>query len=56
MLEYSNNKRFEINNINKNLYHFKNKKEFEDEFDFKNGLELGKGAFGLVKKCISKKN
>ena len=25
------------------------------EFDFNNGILLGKGAFGKVKKCISKK-
>ena len=27
--------------------------EFKDEFDFVNGKFLGKGAFGVVKKCKS---
>jgi hypothetical protein len=29
--------------------------EFEKEFNFKNGKLLGKGTFGIVRKCFSKK-
>ena len=40
--------------INKYLYSFKTKYQFEKEFNFKAGKELGKGTFGIVKKCFSK--
>ena len=36
------------------LYKFKTKIDFENEFDFNSGQILGKGAFGIVKKCKSK--
>ena len=41
MLKYNNNKRFNIYNVNKKLYNFKNKKDFENEFDFDKGIKLG---------------
>ena len=41
MLKYINIKRFNINNINEKLYNFKNKKDFENEFDFDKGIKLG---------------
>ena len=37
------------------MYNFKTKEEFDNEFDFENGIILGKGAFGEVKICISQK-
>ena len=54
MLEYNKENRFNVDEINKNIYHFKSKKEFSEEFDFNNGIFLGEGAFGTVKKCYSK--
>ena len=57
MLNYNYNKRFNLENIKSNIFHFKNKLEFQEEFDFGNTKDiLGKGAFGLVKKCLSKKD
>ena len=44
-------KRINILEINSYLYQFKNKKEFDIEFNFTAGKILGKGTFGLVKKC-----
>ena len=38
MLEYEINNRLNIERINKNLYHFKNKIEFDNEFDFLKGI------------------
>ena len=35
------------------MYNFKTKEEFNTEFDFNNGIFLGKGGFGEVKKCKS---
>ena len=46
-------KRINILEINSYLYQFKNKKEFDNEFNFRAGKLLGKGTFGLVKKCLS---
>ena len=37
MLEYEIENRSNIQNLRKKLYNFKSKKEFEEEFDFKNG-------------------
>ena len=54
MLEFDINKRFSFELINKETYHFKSEKEFEEEFDFQKGDLLGKGTFGIVKRCISK--
>ena len=36
-------KRFNIEEINKHLYHFKSEIEFDKEFDFSEGIFLGKG-------------
>ena len=36
------------------LFHFKTEQDFINEFDLKEGIILGKGAFGEVKKCKSK--
>ena len=44
-------KRINILEINSYLFQFKNKKEFNNEFNFPAGELLGKGTFGLVKKC-----
>ena len=54
MIENNIMKRINIFEINKYLYQFKNKKQFNKEFNFKIGKELGKGTFGIVKKCLSK--
>jgi len=54
MVEFNIHKRININQINTYLYKFKNQEEFENEFNFKDGKLLGKGTFGLVKKCFSK--
>ena len=35
------------------LFHFKNLDDLNEEFDLKNGVVLGKGAFGEVLKCQS---
>ena len=43
-----------IKQINKKIYHFKSKKEFDNEFDFNDGIYLGKGNFGEVRSCKSK--
>ena len=48
-------KRINIFEINSYLYSFKNKKQFENEFNFELGKLLGKGTFGTVRKCFSKK-
>ena len=40
--------------MNDYLFKFKNKEQFENEFNVKNGFLLGKGAFGIVKKCFSR--
>ena len=53
MLKFDINKRIILENIIKDFYHFKNQKEFQNEFDFHKGKLLGEGAFGLVKKCTS---
>ena len=47
--------RINIGDLNKYLYKFKSKDKFEKEFDFRLGYTLGKGAFGIVKKCFSKR-
>ena len=54
MIEINIMKRINIFEINNYLYSFKNKKQFENEFDFNIGKILGKGTFGIVKKCLSK--
>ena len=54
MIETNIMKRINILEINNYLYSFKNKEQFEDEFNFEIGKELGKGTFGTVKKCLSK--
>jgi len=54
MIEFNINKRINIIKINTYLYKFKNKEEFIKEFDFQKGKHLGKGSFGIVKKCFSK--
>ena len=41
MLKYNIEKRYDLSKINKNLYYIKSKLEFEKEFDFKKGIELG---------------
>ena len=51
MLEFDINIRYNIQEINKNLYDFKNEKDFNLEFDFSKGIKLGKGTFGIVNKC-----
>ena len=51
MLEVNIKNRFNINEINRNIYYVKTKKDFSKEFDFNNGIFLGEGAFGTVKKC-----
>ena len=54
MIEINIMKRINIYEINNYLYQFKNKKQFDKEFNFKIGKILGKGTFGIVKKCLSK--
>ena len=54
MIEINIMKRINIFEINTYLYSFKNKKQFENEFNFTLGKLLGKGTFGIVKKCFSK--
>ena len=54
MIENNIMKRINIFEINKYLYQFKNKKQFDNEFNFSIGKLLGKGTFGIVKKCFSK--
>ena len=54
MIESNKNKRIDVIEINSYLYKFKNKIKFQNEFNFKNGILLGKGTFGIVKKCFSK--
>ena len=54
MLNYDPKERFDVNRTNQNLYHFKTKKKFLDEFDFNKGIFLGKGTYGIVRKCRSK--
>jgi len=54
MIEPNINKRINIIQINSHLYKFKSKIEFEKEFNFKTGELLGKGSFGIVKKCFSR--
>ena len=54
MIEINIKKRINIFEINTYLYSFKNKKQFENEFSFNIGKLLGKGTFGIVKKCLSK--
>ena len=54
MIEINIMKRINIFEINSYLYSFKNKKQFEKEFNFDIGKLLGKGTFGIVKKCLSK--
>jgi len=56
MTEFNDSKRIDITKINSCLYKFKTKVEFEQEFNFKIGKILGKGTFGIVKKCLSKKD
>ena len=51
MLNYNIDLRFDIVDINKQFYHFKSRYDFEDEFSYNNGIILGEGTFGLVKKC-----
>ena len=41
MLNYSISKRFSIEEINKHLYNFKSKNEFNNEFEFDKGTKLG---------------
>ena len=53
MLEYKLDKRIDLEEINKEFYHFKSKRDYETEFDFNNGLLLGEGAFGIVRRCTS---
>ena len=53
MILIDNIKRINILEINSYLFQFKNKKEFDIEFNFKAGKILGKGTFGIVKKCLS---
>ena len=55
MIEINIVKRINIFEINNYLFQFKTKKEFDNEFNFKLGKILGKGTFGIVKKCLSKK-
>ena len=45
------NNNMQLKLLNKTFYYFKSKKDFDKEFDFNKGKYLGKGAFGLVKKC-----
>ena len=54
MIEINIIKRINIYEINNYLYQFKNKKQFDNEFNFSIGKLLGKGTFGIVKKCLSK--
>ena len=43
MLKFNINERYNIEEINKHLYDFKNEKDFNSEFDFSKGKKLGKG-------------
>ena len=47
-------KNININEINSYLFKFKDKINFKIKFSFQIGILLGQGAFGIVKKCISK--
>ena len=54
MIEINIVKRINIFEINSYLFQFKTKKEFDNEYNFRSGKLLGKGTFGIVKKCLSK--
>ena len=43
MLEFDINIRYNIEEINKNSYDYKNEKDFNLEFDFSKGIKLCKG-------------
>ena len=53
MLNYYIFEIFIIDQINKYFYHFKSKNDFTNEFNFTSELLYGKGAFGIVKECLS---
>ena len=54
ILKYEPDLRYTFEKIESILFHFKTEQDFINEFDFKKGIELGKGKFGEVKKCKSK--
>ena len=54
MIDLDSAKRINIFEINNYLFQFKTKKEFDNEFHLRSGKLLGKGTFGIVKKCLSK--
>ena len=51
ILEYEPDLRYTFEKIESILFHFKTEQDFIKEFDLKEGIKLGKGAFGEVKKC-----
>ena len=53
MLRNDYKSRYGKDELHKLLYNLKTEEDFDLEFDFK-GEFLGRGAFGEVKKCLSK--
>ena len=54
ILKYEPDLRYTFEKIESILFHFKTEQDFIKEFDLKEGIILGKGAFGEVKQCKSK--
>ena len=55
MLEEDPTKRCDINKIIESCFqNLKSKFDFTEEFDYQNGVKLGEGANGEVRKCASK--
>ena len=56
MLRNDCKSRYGKDEIHKLLYELKTFEDFDLEFDFFAGEFLGRGAFGEVRKCLSKEN